>query len=108
MAVQPELLGLLLTEILQAIGDNPVVNASDRPLPLATDPYVAALVSEPLPDESLAEVEITLPPPGEVVGEVRHGTERRPLTITGTQDVLDALERYWPPEHDAGETVPTS
>ena len=97
ISVEPDLLGQVLTEILGGVGVDRVVNLSGRDLPGRTPPrYCAAVVSQPLPEDSIAEVVILLPPAGEVYGEVRQGSRAHPVSITGTRDILDLLDRYCP------------
>lgn len=96
VAVQPELLGLLLTEILQASGEDEVTRISSMPPATPGRPFTAALVSAPCPIGRIAEVVIVLPGPGATRAEVHTGAGVVAVDIESPAAVRAVLDRYCP------------
>jgi hypothetical protein len=109
VVVEPALLGYLLTEILNAGGQDEVVHVSGGlgEVPALDRPFSVALVSEPPVDRRIAEVVIVLPAPGSGVAEVRTVTGSERVDVSGPSGVLDLLDRFCPSARPRARSLPS-
>ncbi len=96
VAVEPALLGRVLTELLQGIGEDEVTNLADGATLPPPHPFSAALVSATHADEGIAEVVVVVPAPGQTMGQVHTGTATLEVDMQAPLAVLDVLDRFCP------------
>lgn len=106
VVVEPEIFSELLAEVFIAAGEDDVTTASPAELALGSGHrFTVALVSAPLRDETIADLVIQLPPPGERTAEVRSPSGAWQVDVPALSSVLALLDRVSPRPHRRVERI---